>query len=92
MATTTIPDCRDVHALIPWLRRRWIEVSGKRGTPIVSPERFLLKLRSGCHIDRPTFLAMRRTLQAYYATEFGEGIDLHPIVGSEKGGALCNVG
>lgn len=85
----TIPDCSDVGTLIRWLRGRWIEISGKRTTPIVSPERFLLKLRSGCHIDRDTFLAMRETLRAYYASEFGDDLELHPVVGSVKGGEVC---
>jgi hypothetical protein len=67
-STSTIPDCHDVGTIIRWVRRRWIEVSGRRGTPIVSPERFLYKLRSGGHIDRQTFLEMRRTLQDFNAT------------------------
>lgn len=91
--SNNMPDYRDAPALIRWLRRRWIEISGKHRTPIVSPERFLLKLRSCGDIDRETFLAMRGTLQAYLAdVRFGEGIDLHPVVGSVKGGALCHVG
>lgn len=85
---TTIPHCRDVGTLIRWLRLRWIEISGKHGTPLVSPERFLLKLRSCGELDRATFLEMRETLRAYFATvEFADGIDLHPVAGSVKEGA-----